>query len=53
MDTENWTDLALSAGLIIFILLPLYMVIHMIYNRIKGKDELDGLFRLRIKKRNK
>ncbi len=53
MDMESWADLALSAGLIFFILLPLYMVIHMIYNRVKGKDELYGLFRFRIKKRNK
>jgi len=48
---ENWGDLAVF--LIICILIPalMYVVSHMIYNRIKNRDELDGLFRWPGKKR--
>ena len=50
---QNWEDISEFAVFGLLILVPLYMVVHMIYNRIKGKDELDGIFRFRFKKRNK
>jgi hypothetical protein len=48
MENYGWTY---PFGLLMLLLV--YLVIHMLYNRITGKDELDGLFRLRIKRRNK
>ena len=48
---ENWSETAEFAGFGLFMLLTLYMIIHMVYNKIKGRDELDGVFRFR--KRNK
>ena len=49
---DSWRDMAEFGVLCLFILLTLYMLIHMLVNRYKGKDELDGLFRFR-KKRDK
>jgi hypothetical protein len=37
----------------LIIIATLYMVIHMTYNRIKGRDEIEGIFRFRFKKRQK
>ncbi|MDB5157424.1 MAG: hypothetical protein JWR50_2131 [Mucilaginibacter sp.] len=47
----NWSETAEFAGFGLFMLVTLYMIIHMIYNKIKGRDELDSVFRFR--KRNK
>jgi hypothetical protein len=48
---QDWKDNFEFAALSIFILLILYITIRMIYNRVKDKDELDGLFRFRFKRR--
>jgi hypothetical protein len=31
----------------------LYMILHMTYNRIRGRDEIEGIFRIRFKKKEK
>jgi hypothetical protein len=31
----------------------LYMVIHMVYNRIKGREEIEGLFKFKLRKKDK
>jgi hypothetical protein len=41
-------------GFVLFMLLTLYMIIHMVYNRFNGKDDLDNLFLFwRLIKKNK
>lgn len=50
---QNWDEISEFAVFCLLIPVPLYMVVHMVYNRVKGKDELDGVFRFRFKKRNK
>lgn len=50
---ESWDDILVWVLLGIFILLALYITIHMIYNRMGGKDELEGLFVFRRRKRDR
>jgi len=37
-------DLCLFAGMCLVIVFLLYVIIKMIWNRINGRDELDGFF---------
>jgi hypothetical protein len=48
---ESWQSIAWFTGFGLLLLLPVYMIIHMLYNRYHGKDELEGLFKLRPRKR--
>ncbi len=41
---QNFTEVAAFSAFGLFTLSALYAIIHMIYNRIKGKDELDDMF---------
>ncbi|SDF70468.1 hypothetical protein SAMN05216464_12532 [Mucilaginibacter pineti] len=38
------TDDCIFAGLALLIIVLLYVIIKMIWNRINGRDELDGFF---------
>ncbi|MGF7081976.1 hypothetical protein [Mucilaginibacter sp. UYCu711] len=38
------TDNCIFAGFALFIIVLLYIIIKMIWNRIQGHDELDGFF---------
>jgi len=41
---QNWAEIGGFSLFALFMLCLLYAIIHMIYNRVKGKDELDDLF---------
>ncbi|HEY4325143.1 MAG TPA: hypothetical protein VGN20_14195 [Mucilaginibacter sp.] len=49
-NMENWGNDAIWAGFAVFMLVLGYVIIHMLYNRSKGRDELENLFRIRKKK---
>jgi hypothetical protein len=49
---DNWENISEYVALVVFMVLVLYITGHMIYNRIKGQDELENLFVFK-RKRNK
>jgi len=50
-NMESWGDIAFMTGFSIFAIVMLYVIGHMLYNRYKGSDELDGLFIFKRKKK--
>ena len=49
---NSWGEIIEWLILGLFVLLTLYVLIHMAMNRIKGKDEIEGLFVFKRKRRN-
>jgi sensor domain CHASE-containing protein len=44
---EDWTESAILLVLMTFSATLTYTIVHMIYNRLNGKDELENLFRFK------